>query len=252
MWIRSVLVGVLLLSAATGISAIDGVSSEIRESLVNIRINAKNKKTGQPESFRFTGFIVYADGYLLTSQKLLPPSSDFSDITITGTVGAGLTEYPLEIISEGPEGDFALLKFRENTGSFSCVSLGGSYVGPVSGLEVVALGFSLRNSSMELHSSQLVLNREKAADTYVTQSVLDGPSISGSPVFDSQKKLVGMVSVVYPDKKSTDVIPIHRAVPLLSKLPKWERYHMDPPSSSSSAPRELRRIVESRVLPEKN
>jgi S1-C subfamily serine protease len=249
--IGSVFAGACFLMMACRLGGQDTPNRETEKSLVSISIHAVHVATGKVENFHATGFVVYRDGYVLTSQKMLPPKAEFKDVTIKGVTGADPAERSLQVVPASEQGAYALLKFQEKGSDFACVNLAASHEGPIVGLDVVALGLLTQDSSARLQSQSFILTGEDAAGMYVSDPVSGGPSMGGSPVFDRQGALVGMVLAVYPEKKSTTVVPIHLAIPLLSRLEPLQRWSMPQVLTGTSADKDRtgKYEPEKRVLP---
>lgn len=104
--------------AADGDGLLAKASSDIKPSIVYIRVMGENTKTFEREEYNATGFIISNEGYVLTASHVLrdkdgeqyrvPP-------TVTGVIGGKYTTraYPLRIVEQNDQTDVALLKFPE-------------------------------------------------------------------------------------------------------------------------------------------
>ncbi len=147
---------------------------------------------GQPvtQASAGSGFILTADGYILTNQHVI---ADASDVTVLMHDG---TEYPAEIIGSDAMTDIAVLKITAN--NLIPVQIGNSDTVEV-GDQVVAIGNPLGELANSLTVGYLSAKKRIIMIDDTPRLMLQtdasvSPGNSGGPLFDTHGEAIGVIS----------------------------------------------------------
>jgi serine protease Do len=170
-----------------------------------------------------SGFIVSADGYVVTNNHVINPDgrARLEEITVTLTDG---TEYPAELVGSDAASDLAVLKIQRPT-PFPFVHFGDSKQARV-GDWVVAIGqpFGLGGTVTSGIVSAVYRNTGAggAYDRYIQTDASINRGNSGGPLFDMQGNVIGINNAIFsPSGGSVGIgfaIPADTAEPLVQKL----------------------------------
>ncbi len=171
-----------------------------------------------------SGFIVSADGYVVTNNHVIsPPDTRAKLEEVTVTLADG-TEYPAELIGTDPQSDLAVLKIQRSQ-PFPFVHFGGSTEARV-GDWVIAIGnpFGLGGTVTSGIVSSVLRNTGSggAYDRYIQTDAAINRGNSGGPLFDMQGNVIGINNAIYsPTGGSVGIgfaIPADIAQPIVDKL----------------------------------
>jgi len=170
-----------------------------------------------------SGFIVSADGYVVTNNHVIQPdgSAQLEEVTVTTTDG---TEYPAEVVGRDPASDLAVLKIN-GSGRFPFVHFGDSRQARV-GDWVIAIGqpFGLGGTVTSGIVSAVVRSTGQggAYDRYIQTDASINRGNSGGPLFDMQGNVIGINNAIFsPSGGSVGIgfaIPAETAAPIVQKL----------------------------------
>ncbi len=170
-----------------------------------------------------SGFIVSADGYVVTNNHVVSPPdtrAQLEEVTVTLADG---TEYPAELVGTDPQSDLAVLKINRSE-AFPFVHFGGSTEARV-GDWVIAIGnpFGLGGTvTSGIVSSVLRTAGGGAYDRYIQTDAAINRGNSGGPLFDMQGNVIGINNAIYsPTGGSVGIgfaIPADIAQPIVDKL----------------------------------
>lgn len=170
-------------------------------------------KNGLPHHDTGTGFIITADGYVLTCNHLLPPR-EYDKLTISGSIGDRNGQvYPLELIQPDSNTDLALLKI-ESTHPWTPVRICAS----TSAMEddaVFALGYPLLENLSGAPGS--ITSKTGKNGHWRTNAPLNH-GMSGGPVFNVNGDVVGIAAAGQENAQLlNDMIPVQFAFTLLGR-----------------------------------
>ena len=169
-----------------------------------------------------SGFIISADGYVVTNNHVVSPQGrgTIEEITVTMPDGA---EYEAELIGKDPESDLAVLKI-ERREPFPFVQFGDSE-NARAGDWVVAIGnpFGLGGTvTSGIISSVLRTAGAGAYDRFIQTDAAINRGNSGGPLFDMQGNVIGINNAILsPTGGSVGVgfaIPADTAAPIVDRL----------------------------------
>ena len=169
-----------------------------------------------------SGFIISADGYIVTNNHVITADGRGTVESITVRLADG-SEYDAELIGADAESDLAVLKI--DTGStLPFVELGGSET-VRAGDWVIAIGnpFGLGGTvTSGIVSSVLRVAGGGAYDRYLQTDASINRGNSGGPLFDMQGRVVGINNaIISPTGASVGIgfaIPADTAAPIIQKL----------------------------------
>ena len=174
-----------------------------------------------------SGFLVSADGYVVTNNHVVSPDSraELEEVTVTLPDG---TEYPAELVGTDPASDLAVLKISRRE-PFPFVRFGDSSQARV-GDWVIAIGnpFGLGGTVTSGIVSSVLRNTGQggAYDRYLQTDASINRGNSGGPLFDMQGNVIGINNAIYsPSGGSVGIgfaIPAEDAAPIVNKLIKGE------------------------------
>jgi serine protease Do len=169
-----------------------------------------------------SGFIVSADGYVVTNNHVIQPDGRAELESVTVTMPDG-TEYPAEVVGRDPASDLAVLKITGN-GRFPFVQFGDSSQARV-GDWVIAIGnpFGLGGTvTSGIVSAVLRSTGGGAYDRYIQTDASINRGNSGGPLFDMQGNVIGIANAIFsPTGGSVGIgfaIPAEIAQPIVQKL----------------------------------
>lgn len=175
-----------------------------------------------------SGFIISADGYVVTNNHVIAPQTDqlgrtrgtVEEIMVTLADGK---EYDAELVGADPASDLAVLKIKSNR-EFPFVKFGESSQARV-GDWVIAIGnpFGLGGTvTSGIISSVLRTAGGGAYDRYLQTDASINRGNSGGPLFDMQGNVIGINNaIISPTGGSVGIgfaIPADIASPIVTKL----------------------------------
>ena len=170
-----------------------------------------------------SGFIVSADGYVVTNNHVVSPDSraELEEVTVTLPDGS---EYPAEVIGTDAASDLAVLKINRRE-DFPFVRFGDSSSARV-GDWVIAIGnpFGLGGTVTSGIISSVLRNTGQggAYDRYLQTDASINRGNSGGPLFDMHGNVIGINNAIYsPSGGSVGIgfaIPAEDAAPIVNKL----------------------------------
>jgi serine protease Do len=170
-----------------------------------------------------SGFIISADGYIVTNNHVVSPNGRGTVEEITVTMPDG-TDYPAELVGTDPQSDLAVLKISRRE-AFPFVKFGDSaHARP--GDWVVAIGnpFGLGGTVTSGIVSAVYRNTGQggAYDRYIQTDAAINRGNSGGPLFDMQGQVIGINNAIFsPSGGSVGIgfaIPAEIAAPIVDKL----------------------------------
>jgi len=170
-----------------------------------------------------SGFIISADGYVVTNNHVVAPNNraTLEEITITMPDGR---EYEAELIGADAASDLAVLKIS-STDTFPFVKFGDSSAARV-GDWVVAIGnpFGLGGTVTSGIVSAVYRNTGQggAYDRYIQTDASINRGNSGGPLFDMRGNVIGINNAIFsPSGGSVGIgfaIPAEIAAPIVAQL----------------------------------
>jgi serine protease Do len=173
-----------------------------------------------------SGFIVSADGYVVTNNHVIQPDgrAQLEEVTVTMPDG---TEYPAEVVGKDPASDLAVLKIDGNR-PFPFVHFGDSGDARV-GDWVIAIGnpFGLGGTVTSGIVSAVLRNTGGGAyDRYIQTDASINRGNSGGPLFDMQGNVIGINNAIFSTTGGSIgigfAIPAETAAPIVDKLIRGE------------------------------
>lgn len=184
--------------------------------------NRRGPQTREAQSLG-SGFIVSADGYVVTNNHVVAPDqrAELEEVTVTLPDG---TEYEAELVGTDPQSDLAVLKIQRAK-PFPFVRFGASNDARV-GDWVIAIGnpFGLGGTVTSGIVSAVVrtTGRGGAYDRYIQTDASINRGNSGGPLFDMQGNVIGINNAIFsPSGGSVGIgfaIPADTAEPIVKKL----------------------------------
>jgi serine protease Do len=170
-----------------------------------------------------SGFLVSADGYVVTNNHVIQPDgrAQLEEVTVTTTDG---TEYRAEVVGRDQASDLAVLKISRRQ-PFPFVHFGDSSQARV-GDWVIAIGqpFGLGGTVTSGIVSAVVRSTGMggAYDRYIQTDASINRGNSGGPLFDMQGNVIGINNAIFsPSGGSVGIgfaIPAETAAPIVKKL----------------------------------
>ncbi len=200
------------------------------EGLFNQR-RGQNPQQQQPQTREAqslgSGFIISADGYIVTNNHVVSPTGRGTVQEITVTMPDG-TEYPAELVGNDAASDLAVLKVSRGQ-PFPFVRFGDSSQARV-GDWVVAIGnpFGLGGTVTSGIVSSVLRNTGQggAYDRYIQTDAAINRGNSGGPLFDMQGNVIGINNAIFsPSGGSVGIgfaIPAEIAAPIVNQLRRGE------------------------------
>ncbi|RIV82750.1 Do family serine endopeptidase [Aurantiacibacter zhengii] len=186
-----------------------------------------NQRRGGPQRREATslgsGFIVSADGYVVTNNHVVSPDARATLEEVTVTLPNG-TEYAAELVGTDPSSDLAVLKISRPE-PFPFVNFGDSAQARV-GDWVIAIGnpFGLGGTvtSGIVSAVQRNTGQGGAYDRYIQTDAAINRGNSGGPLFDMQGNVIGINNAILsPSGGSVGIglaIPAEDAAPIVRAL----------------------------------
>lgn len=169
-----------------------------------------------------SGFIVSADGYVVTNNHVVAPDARATLEEVTVTLADG-TEYEAELVGTDPQSDLAVLKISRAE-PFPFVRFGNSSEARV-GDWVIAIGnpFGLGGTVTSGIVSSVLRNVGSGAyDRYIQTDAAINRGNSGGPLFDMQGNVIGINNAILsPSGGSVGIglaIPAETASPIVQQL----------------------------------
>nr|WP_247711218.1 Do family serine endopeptidase [Qipengyuania vesicularis] len=169
-----------------------------------------------------SGFLISADGYVVTNNHVVSPNGRGSVTEITVTLPDG-TEYEAELVGTDPQSDLAVLKVDRRE-PFPFVRFGDSAQARV-GDWVIAIGnpFGLGGTVTSGIVSSVLRNTGGGAyDRYLQTDASINRGNSGGPLFDMQGNVIGINNaIISPTGGSVGIgfaIPAETAEPIVDML----------------------------------
>ena len=174
-----------------------------------------------------SGFIISADGYVVTNNHVVSPTGRGTVEEITVTMPDG-TEYPAELVGADAQSDLAVLKIARSA-DFPFVRFGDSRQARP-GDWVVAIGnpFGLGGTvtSGIVSAIQRTTGTGGAYDRYIQTDAAINRGNSGGPLFDMQGNVIGINNAIFsPSGGSVGIgfaIPAETAAPIVRQLQQGE------------------------------
>ena len=174
-----------------------------------------------------SGFIISADGYVVTNNHVVQPQGrgELESITITMPDG---TEYPARLVGRDAASDLAVLKM-DGKRAFPFVKFGDSSQARV-GDWIIAIGnpFGLGGSVTSGIISAVYRNTGSgtAYDRYIQTDAAINRGNSGGPMFDMKGNVIGINNAIFsPTGGSVGIgfaIPAEIAAPIVESLKRGE------------------------------
>ena len=170
-----------------------------------------------------SGFVISADGYVVTNNHVVSPTGRGTVEEITVTMPDG-TEYEAELVGTDAQSDLAVLKVNRRE-AFPYVEFGDSRQARP-GDWVVAIGnpFGLGGTVTSGIVSAIQRNTGQggAYDRYIQTDAAINRGNSGGPLFDMQGNVIGINNAIFsPSGGSVGIgfaIPAEIAAPIVQKL----------------------------------
>ena len=170
-----------------------------------------------------SGFLVSADGYVVTNNHVIQPegSAELEEVTVTMPDG---TEFTAEVVGSDTASDLAVLKISRSE-PFPYVHFGNSRDARV-GDWVIAIGnpFGLGGTvtSGIVSAVYRATQNGGAYDRYIQTDASINRGNSGGPLFDMQGNVIGINNAIFsPSGGSVGIgfaIPAETAAPIVQKL----------------------------------
>ncbi|HZF95872.1 MAG TPA: Do family serine endopeptidase [Allosphingosinicella sp.] len=175
-----------------------------------------------------SGFIISADGYVVTNNHVVAPARDNAVVeAVTVTLSDG-TEYPAEVVGRDQASDLAVLKIRPR-GALPFVRFGDSRQTRV-GDWVLAIGNPFALGGTVTAGIVSALHRNIGAgnyDRYIQTDASINSGNSGGPMFDLQGNVIGInTALISPTGGNVGIgfaIPAEQAYPIVQTLMRGER-----------------------------
>jgi len=175
-----------------------------------------------------SGFIISADGYIVTNNHVVAPARDNAVVeAVTVTLNDG-TEYPAEVVGRDTASDLAVLRIRPR-GALPFVRFGDSRQVRV-GDWVIAIGNPFTLGGTVTAGIVSALHRNIGAGNYDRYIQTDAPinsGNSGGPMFDLQGNVIGInTALISPTGGNVGIgfaIPAEQARPIVETLVRGER-----------------------------
>jgi serine protease Do len=173
-----------------------------------------------------SGFIVSADGYVVTNNHVIAPDERAMLEEVTVTLPDG-TEYPAEVVGTDPQSDLAVLKISRPQ-AFPFVRFGDS-AHVRAGDWVIAIGnpFGLGGTvTSGIVSAVLRSTGGGAFNRYIQTDASINRGNSGGPLFDMSGNVIGINNAIFsPSGGSVGIgfaIPAETASPIVQQLIRGE------------------------------
>lgn len=184
--------------------------------------NRGGKPTTREAQSLGSGFVISADGYVVTNNHVVKPDgrAQLEEVMVTMPDG---TEYEAELVGTDADSDLAVLKISR-TKPFPFVKFGDSSSARA-GDWVIAIGnpFGLGGTVTSGIISAVLRNTGAGAyERYIQTDASINRGNSGGPLFDMKGNVIGINNAIYsPSGGSVGIgfaIPAETAAPLVQKL----------------------------------
>ncbi len=172
---------------------------------------AKKRPESEPGKGTGTGFVVHADGFLITCQHVVDDAADIE-------VAIGGKKYPGKVVLEDIEHDLAIIRIEAN--GLSTLPLADSDTVQV-GEEVRAIGFpfaSILGDNVKATRGTISgVNQEDGRKVFQVDAGIN-PGNSGGPLVNERGEVVGVNFAKLSEEVATNVgfaVPINDAIQLL-------------------------------------
>ncbi len=168
-----------------------------------------------------SGFIISADGYVVTNNHVVSPDQRAQLQSVTVTLPNG-EEYEAEVVGTDPESDLAVLKISRAQ-PFPFVRFGDSAQARV-GDWVIAIGnpFGLGGTVTSGIVSAVMRNTTGGFNRYIQTDASINRGNSGGPLFDMQGNVIGINNAIFsPSGGNVGIgfaIPAETAAPIVKAL----------------------------------
>lgn len=174
-----------------------------------------------------SGFIISADGFVVTNNHVVSPSGRGTVEEITVTMPDG-TEYDAELVGADASSDLAVLKIQRS-GAFPFVEFGdSSQARPGDWVMAIGNPFGLGGTVTSGIVSAVYRNTGQggAYDRYIQTDASINRGNSGGPLFDMQGNVIGINNAIFsPSGGSVGIgfaIPAEIAKPIVDQLRRGE------------------------------
>jgi len=149
--------------------------------------------SGSGEGGSGTGFVINADGYILTNAHVVAPGDQYTVYFQDGRMA------PAELVAANADLDAALLRVAENTGAIA-QTLGNS-VGVQIGQKVFALGFPLGTDlGSEMTVTDGIVSSIRYRGEWLQISAAVNPGNSGGPLIRAENgEIIGLITAKVKD-----------------------------------------------------
>lgn len=172
---------------------------------------ARKRPESEPGKGTGTGFVVQADGYLITCQHVVDDAADIE-------VAIGGRKYPAKVVLEDIDHDLAIIQIEAN--GLSTLPLANSDTVQV-GEEVRAIGFpfaSILGDNVKATRGTISgVNQENGRKVFQVDAGIN-PGNSGGPLVNERGEVVGVNFAKLSEDVATNVgfaVPINDAIQLL-------------------------------------
>jgi S1-C subfamily serine protease len=206
------------------------VIAKVLPSVLSLNVRSRDNQSVDAVSVAGTGFVVSADGLVVTNKHVISDVCDIgqNQIQITA-LNSDQKSYELQLVSLDPIDDIAILKIQNPDNNLVPVSFADSSKLRL-GEETIAIGnvlgalqntitkgiISGLNRSLEEGPQDLCTGRNVNTDGLIQTDAAINRGNSGGPLFNSQGQLIGMntfgtsdaqsVGLAIPSRTITDVL----------------------------------------------
>jgi hypothetical protein len=211
------LIAALLLSFWAGVVSgqvtLEKIVSDNKDAMVFLRTKV-TLPTGEVQESTGTGFLLDAEGYVLTASHVLSPAGIYDKSEVSGTIKTRYGQsWPMDVIEDNSRRDLLLLKFKNVDIKWSTVSLGAPTQTPI-GAKLFVLGYPLTE---DLAAKEGSLSNKNGPGGSWTTTVPLNLGDSGAPVFDDKGSVVAIVVSGVPEARGIAYcLPLNYAASLLS------------------------------------
>jgi S1-C subfamily serine protease len=208
---KPALTGALLVLAAqaaapAAAATLTDVVKANRPSVVFLRVQKVVESTGAVTEQSGSGFIVNADGTVVTAHHVVVGGPGIQ-VDIQGATSSSAAQLePMELVEENSNFDVAVLRFKNTAQVRKPVALGDPWkVGD--GDTIYAMGFPIRE---EWFHTEGKLSGKGQKGSWSTTAVLN-PGMSGGPVFNTKGQVV---AIVWGGVATPGIVGINRVMPI--------------------------------------
>lgn len=165
------------------------------EDRVNPINNSGLDEDAMPGARTATGFLVSRNGLLLTNHHVIRKAQK---VTVKGIGGDFMKPHPARVVASDPDNDLALVQLEETGLAFDTIPYGMRPEPAETGEEVFVLGYPLSpimGDEIKLTNGVVSARSGYQGDLTALQiSAAAQPGNSGSPLFDKNGNLVGVIN----------------------------------------------------------